>query len=384
MELIRVLQRVSPGLCDRQRVPLRFRNTSIIFILVFCLLSGLAASVRSLDYRELHGSISTEVVGDSLVVEYDLRRNRFPLDSLLFALRDIDSGDTFSPTEVSSWHRLTPVTTDSADLRFGLEWAGRMQLFFKEDRKPNNYMLRLFKRSTDSLEVDTGRLVDDLCFVPTISIGREVNLGLAWFTKSGFPEPVHSSTYGVMGQLEDKLGIRGRRFAFYAGYSGNYSPRFVFFDLPRLEAEYAPWGWDGWQPRLHVAATYTRLNGFESPHEVKYKGYGQEVGLRVDGPFESLRYSYNTAVGGYHRADVVFAIAAKAAGTQKIGTIISYYRGEHVRMFAVTAYMEIWGSRNEQDGTLSYRNNRPWWHKGLALSGFLPFLPIALAMLGSS
>lgn len=354
------------------------------FVLVFCLFSGTAVPVHSLGQRELNGRVSPEVVGDSLVIEYELYRSWSPLDSLLFALRCVDSTKNDVSPEAFAWHQLSPVTADSVDPRFGFAWEGRLVLPWLKDAKPNNYMLRLFRSAREGLPADSGLLVDNLLFEPAKMIGREINLGLSWFTRGGFPPPVHSTAYGVAGHVEDKFGYRGHGFAILAGYGGDYSKRFVFFDLPRLEAYFAPAGWVEWQPIFHVGATYTRLKGVEGDDQVKYKGYGGEIGVRMDGPFESFRYSYNSAVGGYHRADLVLAIESKVGGVERVGTIFSYFRGDHVRMFMITAYMEGWGFRNDRGEALFYHNDRPWWHKGLSLAGWLPFLPIALAMLGSS
>ncbi len=354
-----------------------------MLVAVLAMIAFLGAVSNTLASDRLSGHVRQRTTGDTLVIDYDLTVRRLACDSVAFALLGETVGDSLSMRERSVWTKLVPVTADSAAPDYGRRWQGQLQLPWYSADSPNHYRLRFYQK-TEEEPGDSGFIVEDYCFQKFGAVGRQASLGLAWFTKSGFPKPVHSSAYGVMGRLEDKLGYRGRRFSMYAGYGLNYSRRFWLFDIPRLQIETAPRFRDAWQPIFHVAASYTRLKGREGDSEIKKSGFGAEAGVRLGGPFEALSYSYSTAVGGYHRADVIFAIESQAGGAEKIGTIFSLYRGKYVRMVAVTVYMEGWGSRGPSNETLRYRNNRPWWHKGLALSGFLPFLPMALAMLGSS
>jgi len=112
------------------------------------------------------------------------------------------------------------------------------------------------------------------------------------------------------------------------------------------------------------------VRGDVEPNRFLKRGVGVEGGIRFEGKFESLTYSYDTTVGGYHRADLVLAHSAGSQGF-KVGTIYTVQWGDYVRMFSINAYIKLGGGVT---GMLEYPNHRPIPHKLLAWVGFVPEL----------
>jgi hypothetical protein len=353
---------------------IRIRRTVIEIILIILFGSSTAYPFLTILER-FSGHITPRMQGDTLIINYYLYSRRDVYDALDFHLI-ADSGQASNQSNHdTAWVRLHPITEDTANPKYGREWQGELRLPGNYTYLPKNFELRFHESSRVNNSSGGTDFVSEYAFYPTGVYGGRVNIGIASSIINGFPEPMHSGANSIILHLEDRRGYYNRYYTIFGGYSINYSKKFRLYDFARLEAEGIFWGRDRWMPIFHVTALYSSVKGVENGIKFIKKGFGAEVGVRFDGRFESLRYSYNTAVGGYHRADLVLA-AFSEFGDKKIGTMYSMYHGKYVRMLALSVYMEGWGESDDE--TLQYHNNRLIIHQLLAVLALIPLLPIGL------
>lgn len=207
---------------------------------------------------------------------------------------------------------------------------------------------------------------------PQIEGGARASIGLAFNQRSGFPDPVRTDQKGTMLALQTLYAAGSPHFTLLGGFTFNHSKIFSLYEYPRMQVEWIPGKRDAWFPIFHLSAVYAKVKGYNDPHKFVKKDFGFETGVRIDGPFESFRYSYNTGVGGYHKGDLIFAAMGRV-GHFKAGTAYSLYYGKYVRMFGVTMYFETIG-----DDSPESKRRRPFWHTGFAYLAFVPLFPLML------
>ncbi len=345
---------------------------SVIFILsLFFASTGLT---NPLYVELLRGRAKASLDGRTLRIDYELFVKDVPCDSVKMRLDFTSPGETFSTDSKSLAVLLSPIISKSTGQPTQSGWRG--QLLWPEPvfQYPESYSLCFYQSQDKNEPTDSvGTTIGGLSFEPNKVVGRQGTIGSGWFTKSGFPSPVHSEAHGIVFHLEDQFDYRQKRLGLFLGYAINHSPRYVLNSV-RFGGELALWGRDRWLPVVSSALIYSHIKGYEDPVKLFKKGTGVELGIRLDGPFEGFRYTYNNAAGISRRADATFLIMSGAS--MKVGTMYSVYSGDYTRGFGIYVYMGGWGNSN----TIERRNNRPFWHKGLALVGFATFLPIIIPL----
>ena len=342
----------------------QLRTLILTGILVAIVSSQVVAETHFWD--PLQGYVRPEARGDSLEVDYDLILNRPGIDSLVLVF--------YSEIE---WRtgivHLGPGVSIGNPPR-GTRWKGRQVFPWLYPNVPNTYSVLIYELGADTASVNAGLTEEKLSCHPSGVGGRQATIGMGWFTKEGFTSPVHSDAHGILLHLEDRIGYFDRNFSIYFGYSVNHSTRFTLYKYASVGTEAFLWGRDRWRPSFHAGVSYARIKGYEDPIKSVKKGLDGEFGVGLDGRFESLRYTFNTAFEGYHRVDLALSLIAHADGQQRIGTMYSLYNGEYVNGFGVYIYMQGWGLTN----ALQYHNNRPFLHKALAVVGWVPCAPFIL------
>jgi len=319
------------------------------------------------------GKVTPNMLGDTLVIEYDLELFRISCDSLKLQISSRQIEPNSDSLWSSEWFLLNPVNQSKVDSLYGSEWRGQLLIFGNSYEIPKKYRIILYEIGKDITQFDSTWHVKEFSFYPFRVGGAEAAVGVASSSLSGFPSPINSGKIPFVIKGEVQWGYYTHYYTWSFGYRINWSKRFSLIDYARFELQTNYWGRDRWMPRFHGALSYTRLKGKEDPNELIKKGVGLEAGVRFEGPFESFRYSYSTGAGGYHRADLILFRISTSGGQAKGGTMFSIYNGKYVKMIAISAYFSGWGDTD----ALAYRNKRPFWHKGLAWLALLPFLPAA-------
>ncbi|MCP4684149.1 MAG: hypothetical protein GY867_01770 [bacterium] len=169
------------------------------------------------------------------------------------------------------------------------------------------------------------------------------------------------------------------RADFYALVSSltNFGGRRAFHHEEFIPAglRVVPFGRTDFYPSVVAAIQYSNITVKRSQATANDQQWGGQFGLRIDTPFERFYYSYSTSIGGYHRAGVF--VKGYAAGFAQGGTRYEYIRLDGADLFRVQFQFEGLGWDHGEGEDLERPNTRPWWHKGLAFGGALPFLPIA-------
>lgn len=320
------------------------------------------------------GRITPRIDGNTLILFYDLTLIRVACDSIAIELPVGNKDDSGSYPDESVLLILRPNVVDKEDSLYGLQFRGEVRSMEYGRHVKSRYALRLYRVESDTLAIDTGLYFDGLAFYPDGVGARRGHVGLGFSTRSGFSDPIRSNSKHIIYRIEDLWGYNSRYYGIFVGYSFNHSSRFTLSEYIRVQAEFVPLRRKLWWPVFLAATTYTRVRGSKGTAKFVKKGLGVEAGLSIKGRLESVNYSYSTAAGGYHRAELF--VATELTG-HRIGTKYSLFRGKYVRMFSITMSFDI---EDFSDNRLGYRNRRPFIHKALALVGFIPLLPMALAM----
>ncbi len=344
------------------------RATVLSIALAICFTPDSSAQLLGRD--PLQGLFRPELRGDTLILKYDLTLIRASCDSILLQLnqRYIPGVDSAPSGASNRSIKLAPSAGDACAT--GTRWQGETILPDAYRVVPENYSLCLFETNADS-----GVVHNDLTFHPE-GYGRRVTMGLAWFTKSGFDPPVHSDAHGMLLHVEDHIGYCLRDYRLYVGYSFDRSKRYALYNYVRIGVERAFWRRGSWRTFCLASIAYSRARGSRGPDRIAQTSAGVELGIRIDGPFEGLRYSFDTSMDGYHRVDLTMALTAHADGSERAGTMFSLYRGDYADGFGVKLFLEGWGGAK----SLKYFNNRPLWHKGLSIVGWIPLSPFIYLM----
>lgn len=350
------------------------RLTSILFTGLLMSLAA-ATAVARIDTRDwVNGSVRTSVKGDTLVVKYDFGILECSCDSaaLLLPLSGGHQNDTISAIAV----KLDTLSMPSKSAYHSCYWKGEALLPGYGNTPASWYRITVYGNKTPWPTTRKEFVSDRYRIYPDRTFRATTTIGMSFSSRSGFPPPVNASSTATALHFDNRMGYTGRKFSMFVGYTINHSKRFSLYDYGRIDLEITPWGGKMWQPGLHGATSYTRVKGYANSIEMVKKGLGTEIGVQLDGPFESLRYNYSSAVGGYHRIDAFFAMIAWP-GRGRIGTMYSYYTGKYVRMVGITMCMEA-TARN----SMQYQNRRPFIHKVLAWAVIIPLLPIGWASQG--
>lgn len=345
----------------------KIKTMKVSAIILFAFIC-VRAEAFAFDYQ---GDIDPYLKNDSLFVKYQLEYKAQHIDSILFKFVGPIESTVYYP-----WVKLEKTFIDSLGNNNRQIWQGTIE-YGAYTKIPNRFIFKSFYQLDRDTVVLSKTAVDTLSFKPEGVFGRSVNAGIIVFDRSRFDPPITSNSNFVALQVEDKFGYCDKYYSLYGGYSIIYSKKFSLYDYFRIRGELIPFGKEKFLPVVFGGVTYSRIKGYNDPYEFTQKGFGFEAGISIEGKFEKLIYTHSSAVGGYDRLDLVFAMESGIGGNKYFGTMYSIYRGEYVNMYSVNIYMSASFNNN-----LSYKDNRPFIIKGISYVVLLPALPIGLLKWG--
>ncbi len=354
---------------------IRLKLTCFFISLVTVTLVCSPAPALSLQDGDITGHFSPKMHDDTLVVTYSLQYTSYVFDKVTFYTIPHTLDVNAEAGSRSSARTLELDMSSLADTTKGPEWNGRFDLAGYEHGIPQSYVLSWYQKTEDGA-LDTENVsVDTMGFYPAGDLARYARVGISFATRRDFPDSVQSDAYLPAWRIEDRIGRLSRHSAFWIGYSINHSGTFSLYDYAKTEFEVVPWTRRQGLPILGVGASYSRVKGRRGDTQFIDRGLATEVSLKIEGPFESVRYAYNTTAGGYNRADLVFSLQGGDPGALRMGTMYSVYWGKRVNMLSLSVYM---GGGDTH--MLERRNHRTIIHEALASIALLPLLPYALLM----
>ncbi len=324
------------------------------------------------------GKVEVHSKESLIVVSYDLQYNGGCADSLRMSLYYSYPGPDSILRQSSEWVGLTVDNAVRSDSCGSIRWRGHFELASSDQKSYTDCVVEVYgvneKGAVEKL------MSDEFAVIGPSGYGRRAMIGLGFPSYSEFDKPLESTDKKVLWRIEDKWMFHSPRASFIASWSLNLSKPLVWAEYPRVGGELALFGRDKGLPIVEGYVVHSRLRVKHDTVTFVKRDVGSEMAVRLEGPFESIRYAYNSGIGGYNRVDVLVARWAKMGG-YKIGTGYTLIHGKNLRMVGISVAMEGWGIGNEP---IEYKNRRPFVHKVIGLAAWIPFLPLAMLMAGSS
>ena len=356
----------------------------LILVLTACA-AGLSAKTGA-THHEPAGLVHYEVRGDTLRIRYAIEILATFSDSVIFRLSDYALTDhlTASDSALLADSVLFSVTAQQNGSTRHSDRAGSKTILLTGALTyvtPHANRIRGYNLITVLGRSDSNRNpVRQIRYFPleTDLPGQTLGLGLAGYTRNGFPPPAFSDNQGFAGSFELAAGYMYSRvnlsLSTIVATSLGDPAAFVYNDYLSVNARYYTGERNSLWPHLVGAVKWSRVKSADNDSEFIKKNFGAEIGAGFELPFERLSYSYTTSAGGYHRVDLF--LSAHSTPNSKLGTMYSVYHGEYLRMVQIRLVLEgnFWGE--EYPTGLTFPNHRPLPHKILAV---LPAAPLYLA-----
>lgn len=332
----------------------------------------------------LQGEVHRKVKNDTLIIAYDLLAPQLYCDSIVFQIPLKPGLGSYSGCPLQNPESLLYHATSTPDpnqkidtVRTPVRLTGTLSFPHPECYDESRYWLHKYSTSVDP---ETGKpeahdsYPEPFRFYPTGNFGRSSEIGAALFDKYGYPSDVRGKNNRCLFHYMDKLAYHLKEWTAYFSFRMNQSGPFTYYDYAVVGCDIYPGGRESLWPSIIIASKYSRTKAANKPNQLVEKGSGIETGLRFDGRFESLAYTYSSNVGGVHRVDLSFAVMATQQ--MSMGTRYTAYYGKYFRMYQVSLYVEsVWMIESPD---LDRIYNRPLIHKILAGVVLLPYLPMLL------
>ncbi len=334
------------------------RGVTSVLLLATSVLGSEAVGAKP----DLEGSFDPRVRNDTLYVVFRVSTFNLATDSI-----KIESTKVFPPTDSG-----TEIGTLVDTSRSTVEVWGTLEVPL--NRKPD------YSRWSVSA---FGRVGDSNVVVSRWQRMRLNDLGIRYPMAFGFGYLDGNfgsglSQEGIVWSFETGLSYHTDyfRFAFETTPTGNWrkTNETSFSEGIQLRTTVFPYRREFWRPALTLGAYQTTIKLERGDRKFDRRLWGLESGLSVTGPFERFGYAYCTSHGGYHRFDASFYLGRM--GPSYLGTRYSILLQDKVVVYRIQVDWEILMIGDGDADTLDRINRRPWWHKALAGSSFVTFVPI--------
>ena len=207
-----------------------------------------------------------------------------------------------------------------------------------------------------------------------MGLGMEI-----WFPGFGYYKATSKSPLAKEGFLLSwglswELNFKRSRISISTSWNG-LGGNFSFSDPFRVGYRYYTGTINNFMPSFYAAAKLSKIKLKVDDTEFRRIGWGGELGIAFEGPFERVGYFYTTAAGGYHSIELYFASGSIING--KAGTRYLFQKSDDAWMIKASIYIQGWNSLARGSG-FRKENNRPFIHKALSYVGFAPALVWAI------
>ena len=155
-------------------------------------------------------------------------------------------------------------------------------------------------------------------------------------------------------------------------FSGTGGQRY-YFGQGRVGVLIRPYRRHRLSPTISFSGERSEVSLFVGELKKESKGWGVNIEVGIDSPFESLTYSYSTNLGGYHEVKAFFAVGQ--LGSSRLGTVYVFRSQSSVRSISIAIVIEGMKANNHMGPVGFLRDmERPLLHKILAFGGAAPVM----------